>query len=339
MEPREQWLRDCSFNRINPNSPAARPHEKMLEVSVKRRNHRVLLGVSILMMGVLFLSCTPPIDGELTLLVDDDVVGDADRLPLNPHWSSDGSRIFFILGDDYKAPSHGGPVWMYDLGHDSLIEIGYQIFYDFDLSPQGNLAVTDEDLYIFWIRDLETWRKINSYQPCERALTYYWDWLSQVQFSYESEHILYYAYSAPSDSIFLHRFDTADSTDEELIFTKGTKISFAPGPGDTLLALNDTIYNLTSGNKIPIDMDSRMVHWNPADPTELLGSTGDKGLFLIDLSDLDKIATHRLKVDTPKGYDVTDARFSPDGERIVLVASWHGDGGFDNQIWLFEPIE
>lgn len=278
---------------------------------------------------VTLVSCNV-IQGELTLLVDD-----REHPAHSPHWSSDGSKIYFILGEDDHEPDPWGSVWKLDLEDNALIQITDQVFCDFDVSPDGDFAVTDEEREVFWIRDLETWDKLYSCQPCKRV-TSHLGTIPHVKFSLESEHILYYAYWF-SGFVFLHRINLTDSLDEELLSIQSSPI-FAPGPGDTLIALNDTVYNLTTGEQIPIPIKTGLkeLQWNPVVPAELLISLGDNGLFLFNLVER---KTYRIEINTPKGYDIVDARFSPDGESIVLLASWNGDGFFENQIWLFEPLD
>lgn len=291
-----------------------------------------VLGAGLIAGAVVtpLISCNV-IHGDTELLVDD-----PDHPVHSPRWSSDGSKIYFILGKQNDDPWAIGSVWSFNLSDNTQTQITEEEIWDFDILATGNLAVTWE-AYWFWIRDLETWDVLDSIKPCEEAMEV-WVFIDQPKFSYESEELLYYTYWVAPDSIHLHRMDLADLADEEILFSKGEKRIFAPGPGDTLIALNDTVYNLTTGEQIPIPIKTGLkeLQWNPVVPAELLISLGDNGLFLFNLVER---KTYRIEINTPKGYDIVDARFSPDGESIVLLASWNGDGFFENQIWLFKPLD
>lgn len=239
-----------------------------------------VLGAGLIAGVVLapLLSCNN-IYGDRELLVED-----PQNVVHSPHWSADGSKIYYILGENNAEPHSRGPVWSYDLVNNTQTQITEEEFWDLSVSPSGNLAITDEG-YWYWIWEVETWNIVDSFRVSEEAIPH-WSALTKPEFSYESENVFYYTYWVKPDSIFLRCVNLADSTDEELLTAHGERNIIAPGSGDTLFAVNDTIYNLNSNDKIPIGITPNALQWNPAVPTELLICTGeDNDLFLFDLDD------------------------------------------------------
>lgn len=286
-----------------------------------------VLGAGLIAGAVLapLLSCNV-IQGDLELLVDESASA------WSPCWSTDGTKIYFILGEevDEYEDDEPGYVWSLEVETGSRKQISDQ--------PLGELLGEIEtsrydDLFISawkgWIRilDIETWTQLDSF-PAARE-----NYLHQPKFSYESDQVIYYTLWA-TNSVFLHRINRADSTDEELI-ASGPGFVFAGGPGDTLVALSDTICNLNSGEKIPLGITPQSLDWNPVVPTEILICTyDDEDLFIFDL-ETQKL--RRINASPKETYNSREARFSPHGDRIVFTAFRDSDGR--RQIWLFEPSD
>jgi len=284
-------------------------------------------GLSMGLAATLLVSCNV-IKGELTLLVDN-----SQTTADSPCWSSDGSKIYFVSSEDLYSP---GQVWSINLADETQKQLSEEEVKEIDISRDGNLCVTYLD---GWIRllDTETWTQRDSIAVPEEAKTaknFY-----PPKFSHQSDKIIYYLYYLFSDSSYLHKVNLVDSTDELILAAKRGFV-FAPGPGDTLFALGDTIYNLNSQERIPIDIPDDLIefiYWNPVVPTELVISTGPQDdIFLFDLET--QKAT-RIDIRSTEASWVGYARFSPDGERIVFATLDAGGSWFVCRIWLFEPTD
>ncbi|TKJ39156.1 hypothetical protein CEE36_10325 [candidate division TA06 bacterium B3_TA06] len=287
-----------------------------------------VLGAGLIAGAVVtsLLSCNV-IQGDRELLVED-----LQYVVHSPHWSADGSKIYYILGKDNSSPYSIGPVLAHDLENNTQTQITEEEISHLRGAPTKDIAVTAKGWW-FWVWDIETWTKVDSCQPCEEGITN-WHRIGRIHFSYESENAFYYIYWGEPDSLFLHRINLEDYTDEEVLAVKGNRLVFAPGPGDTLFAINDTIYNLNSGDKTPIGITPRALHWNPAVPTELLVCTGeDKDLFLFNLEEEE---AYRINTNASWGYDVYDAKFSSDGNKIVYITIDYDDAAVYTQMWLFD---
>jgi WD40 repeat protein len=298
--------------------------KKRKEVTMKRMWG--VLGAGLIAGVVLapLLSCNN-IYGDRELLVED-----PQNVVHSPHWSADGSKIYYILGKGDYSPYSRGPLWSYDLGNNTKTQITEEEISHLRGAPTKDIAVT-ADGWWFWIWDIETWTKVDSCQPCEDGITN-WYTIGQIHFSYESENHFYYIYKPESGLLSLHRVNLEDYTDEEVLTTIGERKIFAPGPGDTLFAISDTIYNLNSGDKIPIGKTPNALQWNPAVPTELLVCTGeDNDLFLFDL---EEEKTSRINTNASWGYDVEEAQFSPDGNKIAYITIDNDDASAYTQMWL-----
>lgn len=283
-----------------------------------------MCSVVLLLSTFVVVSCEKPIEGELSYLLEDTL-----QIAHAPRWSYDGSKVYFIFGDAGTI----GEVGVFDLNTSIQTQITELPFGSIDLSQVADLALT-LDGFSFRVRDSQTWNVIAEYQPCSKAVEVV---DHQPQFSYKSEQLIYYSYWIVPDSTFLNVINRSDSSDTNIlmvIFNRGDIRVFAPGPGDTLVALNDTVYNLTSGERIPTKVKPEALNWNPANPDELLIATGkDSDLFLFNI---ETRKLERINVELPRWYVTTDARFSPDGKRIVLVGTYYGDGYQGDYLWLLE---
>lgn len=290
-------------------------------------NLKRILIIGIIFGGV-FLSCEKPVEVELELIFEDQ-----NHPAHSTEWSADSSKIYFILGNDQSWYESEGPVFCLDLERDSVYKITDQEIEDFEVSQSGNLAVTWQN---YWIQvgDLATWNLIDTLKP---SITYP---IAQPKFSYESDQIIYYTRFAlghgQSDTVFLHRSNLNDSTGMDLLSSAGKNMVFAPGPGDTLFALDDTIFNLKNGEKIPLKVKAGCLHWNPAVPTELLILPEEFGNMNLYIFDLNTRKLRKLDASTESTNMNIEARFSPDGKIVVLAASNGGDAIFYNQIWLIK---
>jgi WD40 repeat protein len=270
------------------------------------------------------VSCNS-IYGDRELLVDD-----PQNVVHSPHWSADGSKIYYILSKGDLPPPTQGTVWAYDLENNTQTKITDEEVSHLIVGPTKDVALTAEGLW-FFIWDIESWSKVDSCQPGDEGIAN-WQSIWRISFSYESENMIYYIYYTGSGPLSLHRVNLEDHSDEEVLSVIGNRVLFAPGPGDSLIALNDTIYNLNSGDKIPIGITPNALQWNPAVPTELLICTGeDNDLFLFDL---EEEKTFRINTNASWGYDVFEARFSPDGNKIAYITIDHDDASAYTQMWL-----
>ncbi|MBN2379406.1 PD40 domain-containing protein [candidate division WOR-3 bacterium] len=285
---------------------------------------RFVIWGGVVIAGALLLSCNT-IQGDLELLVDEPTSAHS------PAWSSDGSMIYYILGSDPEVdlPEPKGYLYSLDVETKEIQQLSTEEIWGFETSPYNDYALTSEGPW-FWIWDIEDWEKVDSCQPCQEAIEN-WSNIIQLKFSYESSRIVYYSYWI-EDSLFLRRINLEDSTDELVMTKKEWKHIMAPGPGDTLLALIDTIYNLNSDDKIYVEHEPQYLHWNPADPQQLLISSGkqDKDLFMYDLRDkkLKRINSSPFRISSSD-----EAKFSPDGTKIVFKCVPKSEGS--TQIWLF----
>ena len=295
-----------------------------------------VLGVRLIgvLVGTLVVSCNEDvIEGELILLVDN-----KETTAYSPCWTSDGSKIFFVSAEDIHPYDNPGQVWSVNITDGTPEQISQKEVWRIDISPEGDLCVTYLD---GWIRllDTETWTQLDSLPVPEEFKE---DWRNDFyapRFSYESDQIIYYLYHLYSDSSYLHKVNLADSTDELILAAERGSV-FAPGPGDTLFALRDTIYNLNSQERIPIDIPDDLIefiYWNPIVPTELVISTGPhEDIFIFDIQTQ---KANRIDTRSTEASWVGYARFSPDGERIVFATLDAGGSWVVSRIWLFEPLD
>ncbi len=293
-----------------------------------------LIGV---LVGSLVVSCNDDaedvIEGELTLLVDN-----KETTAYSPCWSSDGSKIYFVSAEGIHPYDNPGQVWSVNITDGTPEQISQKEVWRIDISPEGDLCVTYLD---GWIRllDTDTWTQLDSLPVPEEFKE---DWRNDFyapRFSYESDQIIYYLYYLYSDSRYLHKVNLDDSTDELILAAERGSV-FAPGPGDTLITLRDTIYNLNSTERIPLNIDFddiESLDWNPTLPTELLIATNShKYLFIFDLETRE---VTKIDISSTDAGWVGDASFSPDGERIVFTTTNSGGIWVVSRIWLFEPSD
>lgn len=290
-----------------------------------------VLGAGLIAWAVVtpLLSCNV-VKGELTLLVDN-----KETTAYSPCWSSDDSKIYFVSSEDLYSP---GQVWSINLADETQKQLSEEEVKEIDISPAGDLCVTYLDGWILLL-DTETWTQLDSLPVPEEFKE---DWRNDFyapRFSYESDQIIYYLYHLYSDSSYLHKVNLADSTDELILAAERGSV-FAPGPGDTLFVLRDTIYNLNSQERIPIDIPDDLiefVYWNPAVPTELIISTGPhEDIFIFDIQTQ---KANRIDTRSTEASWVGYAKFSPDGERIVFATLDAGGSWVVSRIWLFEPLD
>jgi WD40 repeat protein len=288
---------------------------------------KVILGFIPLIVLVLMLaSCEKPVEGELEQLLNN-----KQQTAICPRWSYDGSKIYFI----YNSGTNSGRLGVYDFATGKDTALNDPWMHGFDISRFSDLMLTNEGGW-FWIRKPETWEVVDSSKACEKSSL----WIVPPRFSYESENVLYYMYWVESDTVFVNRINREDETDVELFYILSQKTAdFAPGPGDTLFAISDTVYNLNSGEKVPLGVRSIQIQWNPADPNELLVvAASDEDLYVFNIQER---KLRRIRVGLPEGYKnyVEDARFSPDGKSIVLVGEQYSDGGGPLYLWLYKIEE
>lgn len=287
----------------------------------------VFWGMAVVLAGVLLLSCTPTIKGELTLLVENHL-----EATYSPCWSWDGSKIYFIHSEGPGNHDEPGQIWSVNVVDQTLELICEDTFRVIDVSRQDNLCLPTWYNGDDWIRvvDIETWTTLDSILP-EHIYGY-------PRFSMESSQIIYYIDREQGwDSTLLHKVDLISSTDE-IILVAGRGYSVAPGPGDTLFAIGAAIYNINSGERIYLDLDTLFdttLDWNPARPSELLiyqrQSNRDVLLF-----DLETQETRRVDLKPDKAKWIETPTFSPDGKKIAFQAAQGGDGFYDYQIWIFD---
>lgn len=309
---------------------------------MQKKTILVFLGL----FACVLLSCTPPIEGELTVLVDWDDVGVTAE---SPAWSSDGSKVFFISTWDSTGNYDTSRVWCVDVntGETTLVSPEAQeldnLVLEIDIDPVDNRCLTYWPHWNGWIRvfDTETWTQIESIRPPEdyrineHVKRYY------PRFSYESNRALYYFYhNIDNDSSYLHKVNLEDSTDE-VILTVQQSWFFAPGPGDTLFAIGDTVYNLNTNERISMGLaglpSTGSVNWNPANSDELVIAKGEKrDLYVYNLETRELT---QLKTDFARNVWIEDARFSPDGNRIVFSAHYDYESGFEDKMYIFDPAE
>ena len=310
---------------------------------MNKKARSVLMKVLLLVSGVFFITCTPPIEGDFSLIVKlhNEVGG---GLPsYSPCWSSDGSLIYFITSwDTLQSGYPTDQVWSISVLTGSLRQITYQEcietgIHGIDISKEDNRCITywphgNGKIYVF---ETETWEKIDSILPVEESQPGIHCDFYYPKFSYESNEVAYYLYHILEDSSYLRKVSFSDSTDD-LILTVKQNWFFAPGPGDTLFAIGDTIFNSKTNERIPINIDlptTGSVNWNPANSSEVIISTGIYGdVYIFNLESSNKT---RLDIRLPSNHIVNDARYSPDGERIVLEIEEVGDGTSEYGIWIF----
>ncbi|MBN2378818.1 WD40 repeat domain-containing protein [candidate division WOR-3 bacterium] len=296
--------------------------------------------LKVLFLGVyvqvftLGLTCGADIKGDLTLLVEQESA-------YSPQWSTDGTKIYFVESLDEMDAFGPGYVWSVDISNKQVRQESEDTLGVIDFSPAGNLCVTYLEQEK-WIRvfDTETWTLFDSIAMPDEAFE---DWRNKFyspRFSYDSNDVFYYHYHVYSDSSYLHKVNLVDFTDEVILTTSGSS-PLAPGPGDSLIAFGDTIYNLNSQERIFIDIPEEYIQssdWNPADPKELLISSGPQDDILV--FDLDTKEASRLDIHkTVKSGWVGDAQYSPEGDRIVFgtldsEATWSLC-----QFFVFDPEE
>lgn len=280
------------------------------------------LSIFMGMVCVLLLSCNPPIEGELTLVVDR--LDSESWFSHSPCWSSDGSKVYYLSHGGNESYDHVYQIWsvnLSDMDTQKVIDNSFDIW-RMDVSYISNLCVTysldiDGELRFF---DLEN----AAYEGAIKCPT------QEPKFSLESDSIIYYLGEGG-----IRRYSLSDSTDE-IICNQGSGAVFAPGPGDTLFAREDTVYNINTGEAIPIGIDGEynyFINWNPAIPEELLisGISDDVFMFNLQTRELTKV-----DIKDTKPVWTGDARFSPDGSKIAFIVTRGSDGFYHDQIWIFE---
>ncbi|MBD3286138.1 hypothetical protein GF359_06465 [candidate division WOR-3 bacterium] len=285
------------------------------------------LGISVIILGGFLLSCTPPIEGELTMLVEYDTREDI----TSPHWSSEGSMIYFI----HMGPDDVSQIWSVDVATCSLTLIRDEYFYEMDVSRTDDLCSPAHRDYNDSIRvyDLETWDQV--YTVFQENIYDY------PKFSVESSHIVYYNECGEGwDSTLLHKVDLESQTNEVILDAGPGYYSVTPGPGDSLFVLGDTIYNINTAERIPLELGfptSVNYDWNPLNSWELIvcDGVGDKCITLLNLETKER---QRVKV-TLDGLQVASLEnpvFSPDGKRIAFVAVRGADSFYRYQLWILD---
>lgn len=286
--------------------------------------------LTVALLGTALLSCTPHIEGELTLLVENHL-----EATYSPCWSADGSKIYFIHSDDPRNPDEPGQIWSVNLADEALEMVCGDTFQAMDVSRHDGICLPtwfdDDD----WIRavDIETWTTLDSIRPE--------DIYGYPRFSYESSEVFYYIYRKQGwDSTYLYRVERTSGTDE-VIFVAGKGYSVAPGPGDTLFAIGDAIYNINSSERIPLDLDPQFdaaLDWNPANPSELLIYQRESNRNIL-LFNLETGKTSKVDASPEEAAWIDNPTFSPDGKRIALEAAQGGDSFYDYQIWIFDLMD
>jgi len=295
------------------------------------------------LFACVILSCTQQIEGELTILVDWD---DEGVTASSPEWSSDGSKVFFISTWDSTGNYDTSRVWCVNVntGETTLVSPEeYPVDYrkiDVDLIEDRCVTYWPSLYGLFRVYDTETWSQLDSVLPPEDFETKSITTIYYPKFSYESNQVFYYMYHVLGDASYLRKVNLVDSTDE-IILTVKQSWFFAPGPGDTLFAVGDTIYNLNTDERISMGLEELLstgsMDWNPANPDELIIAKGirrDIYIYSIEHRELT-----RLDTDFGSGAIVEGARFSPDGDRIVFSVDVPVGGTFIDKIWIFEPEE
>lgn len=284
---------------------------------------------TLIVLVILFASCEKPIEGELEQLLNN-----KQQTAICPRWSYDGSKIYFI----YNSGTNSGRLGIYDFATGEDTPYNDPWTHGFDISRFSDLMLTNEGGW-FWIRKPETWEVVDSSKACEKALEVV-STIHRPKYSYESSKSFYYVFWREPDSLFLHKVDLSPHSDEELLIIRSNETTvLAPGPGDSFFAISDTVYNLKSGEKIPLSIWPIELQWNPADPNELLVvAASDEDLYVFNIEER---KLRRIKVGLPEGYKnfVQDARFSPDGKSIVLVGEQYSDGGGPLYLWLYKIKE
>lgn len=256
----------------------------------------------------------------------------------SPEWSADGSKIYLVMGEYNGWYESEGPVYSIDLATKDTAMITEGPIGYFDISPKKDIAATEAG-WRFWFWYTDTWERIGMFKPCQKAIDNELISSGPV-FSYESEDVVFYSYLVFNygypDTAFLNRINLKDSTDTEILISISSKTVLAPGPGDSLIAMSDTIFNLNSGEKIPLKVKAGCMDWNPADPTQLLIVPEELGDMYQYIFDLETRKLQKIDANTESTNMNIEARFSPDGKTIALAASNAGDGEFYNQLWLIK---
>lgn len=283
-------------------------------------------GLSMGLAATLLLSCNV-IKGELTLLVENHL-----EATYSPCWSWDGSKIYFIHSEGPRNPDEPGQIRSVNVADQTLALICENTFCAIDVSRQDNLCLPTWYNGDDWIRvvDIETWTTLDSILP-EHIYGY-------PRFSMESSQIIYYIDREQGwDSTLLHKVDLSSSTDE-IILVAGPGYSVTPGPGDTLFAIGDTIYNINNAERIPLDLDplsDATLDWNPANHLELLicEERTDRHILLFNLGTR---KSRRVNAVPNLAAWIHNPTFSPDGKRIAFEAAEGADSFYDYQIWIFD---
>jgi len=279
-------------------------------------------GLIVGMAVTLLLSCNPSIDGELTLLVEK--LDHESGFSHSPCWSSDATKVYYLShwgnGEEYSSNYVIRSIDLSDHSTRKVLDNNYDIGW-MDVSHVSDICVTYslDKLEEWLLYDLENSTLVDSIN-CSAQ---------KQKFSLESDQIIYYS---ANDGI--HKFNLADSSDE-IFWTRGSGSDFAPGPGDTLFARGDTVFNINTGEAIPIGIakvDMHCMNWNPAVAEELVLTTvRDLHIFNLETEQL-----HRLDIRDVNVTHLEDAKFSPDGKRIIFSCSVGRDLQRD-EIWMFEP--
>lgn len=286
----------------------------------------------LIVLCVMLVSCEKPIEGELTLLIEQ-------KSAYSPCWAHDGSCVYFVSSTNDLDAWGAGLVWSVDVGNNHINQVSGDALAEMDFSTDGSLCVT---YYNGWIRmyDTETWAQCDSTALTEDAKKSL-NIMHPPKFSTESNDIIYYHYyDRTSDHSYLHKVNLNDSTDETILSTDQASY-VAPGPGDTIVAFGDTIYNLNTQERIFIDISEEYIQsadWNPIEPTELLISSGpqeDILIFNLITKEAHTLGIHK----TVKSGWVGGAQYSPDGKKVVFVGMDQDATWSLARIWIFEAAE
>ncbi|MBD3286139.1 hypothetical protein GF359_06470 [candidate division WOR-3 bacterium] len=293
------------------------------------------LGMSVIILGGILLSCTPTIEGDLRMLVENTF-----EAAYSPRWSMDGSKLYFIQIDipesasNPREPDTPGEIWAIDVSTLEQTLICEDTFAALDIFREEDICLPTPYIGDDWIRtvEIETWTIVDSIEV-EEIYGY-------PRFSMESSQVIYYVYRGKGwDSTYVYKADLEDDT-TELILVAGQGISVTPGPGDTLFAVGDTVYNIKNGDRIPLDIDpasDAAVEWNPVNPSELVvcEERTDKEIFLFNLETGKR---SRIKSIPDQAAWVHNPVFSPDGTMIAFEAAKGGDSFYDYSIWVLEFV-
>ncbi|MBN2380771.1 hypothetical protein JXM67_13310 [candidate division WOR-3 bacterium] len=197
----------------------------------------------------------------------------------SPCWSNHGLKVYYLSQGNDDSYSDVIQIWSIDLSSmtpKKMID-NSEDFLWMDVSHEREICVVysldnNDELWLF---DLEDSASLGEIKTSEH----------QPKFSSVSDSIVYFGGGNG-----IGKYNLADSSVEKILSAESGYIhDFAPGPGDTLFAIGDTIYNINTGEVIPIDIPSdeiNRINWNPANPQEVVIAThAEGGLLLFNLEE------------------------------------------------------